>query len=30
MANTGVYIFVYGGYEGTLCVVCLINSVLSG
>ena len=30
MANTAVYIFVYGGYEVTLSVVCLINSVLSG
>ena len=30
MANTGVYIFLYGGCEVTLRVVCLINSVLSG
>ena len=30
MANTAVYIFVYGGYKVTLRVVCLMNSVLSG
>ena len=30
MAKSAVYIFVYGGYEVTLRVVCLINSVLSG
>ena len=30
MANTGVYIFLYSGYEVTLCVMCLINSVSSG